>query len=275
MTTAETSELLDLALEVAFGAGEILLAGRPDPVTRSVVSTETKTSPTDVVTERDLASEAYIVDTISSRRPGDGIIGEEGTDRVSTSGLNWVIDPLDGTVNYFYGFDVWSVSIAVEDEQGPLVGVVHAPVLRRTYWAVRGQGAYLRTDAGEQRLPGVVETELAHALVATGFGYKQSRRQAQAEVVHRLLPQIRDLRRVGSAALDMCMVAAGYANAYFERGAHPWDVMAGTLIATEAGAVVSGLRGSGPNVEMVVAAPPLLHAKLVALLEELDADRRD
>ena len=117
-------------------------------------------------------------------------------------------------------------------------------------------GHRLEAEAGEQRLPGVVEVELSHALVATGFGYKQSRRQAQAEVVHKLLPEIRDLRRVGSAALDMCMVAAGYVNAYFERGAHAWDVMAGTLIATEAGAVVSGLRGNGPTAEMVVAAAP-------------------
>ena len=275
MTNADTKELLEIALEVAFGAGEILLDGRPDPVTRSVVATNTKTSPTDVVTERDLASEKYIVEVLESRRPGDGIVGEEGTDRQSTSGLNWVIDPLDGTVNYFYGFDVWSVSIAVADDEGPLVGVVHAPVLKRTYWAVRGEGAFLRTEEGEQRLPGVVEVELSHALVATGFGYKQSRRQAQAEVVHRLLPEIRDLRRVGSAALDMCMVAAGYVNAYFERGAHAWDVMAGTLIATEAGAVVSGLRGNGPSAEMVVAAAPILQSQLVQRLEALDADRLD
>lgn len=271
----DTNELLRLAIEAAEGAGRILLDGRPNPVTRSVVSSGTKTSPTDVVTERDLASEKFLVDFITSHRPNDGIVGEEGTNKATSSGLNWVIDPLDGTVNYFYGFDVWSVSIAVVDEVGPLVGVVYAPVLQRTYWAIRGEGAFLRANGSDQRLPGVIETDLAQALVATGFGYRQTLRTAQAEVIHSLLPEIRDLRRVGSAALDLCMVAAGYVNAYFERGAHAWDFTAGALVATEAGAVVSGLRGKGPSVEMVVAAPPALHAKLVARLEQLKADQLD
>lgn len=275
MATVDPRDLLQIALDAAAGAGAILLEGRPDPVTRAVVSSGTKSSPTDVVTERDLASERFLVDFIASRRPADGIVGEEGASKSSETGLDWVVDPLDGTVNYFYGHDVWSVSIAVVDESGPLVGVVHAPVIGRTYWAIRGQGAFLRTSAGEERLPGVQEVELSHALVATGFGYRQTLRTAQAEVLHRLLPEMRDLRRIGSAALDLCMVGAGYVNAYFERGAHQWDFAAGALVAREAGALVTGLRGQGPSVEMVVAAPPLLHAALTRRLEELEADRLD
>ena len=267
--------LLELAREMAHSAGEILLDGRPDAPRAAVVSTSTKTSPTDIVTERDIASEKAIVAAIESRRPDDAILGEEGTNRSGTSGFTWIIDPLDGTINYLYGSPQWAVSIAVADSDGPLVGVVYAPAVGVEYWAMRGQGAFREDAAGVVQLPPIEDVELGHALFATGFGYRTERRVQQANVMASVLPKIRDIRRKGSAALDLCMVAAGMVNGYFERGAHPWDYAAGALIATETGAVVSGLHGKPAGVDMVVAAPPQVHAGITALLESLNADEGD
>jgi myo-inositol-1(or 4)-monophosphatase len=271
-----TQQLLKLAREIArIGAAE-LLTGRPDPVRNTQVSADTKTSPTDIVTERDLASEKAIMQAIQRTRPDDGIVGEEGTNLESSTGYTWVIDPLDGTINYLYGSPQWAVSVGVKDEFGGLIGVVYAPLVGHEYFAVRGEGAF-RVDAlGETRLPLIVDdVSLAHALFATGFGYKSSRRVNQARVIAEVLPQIRDIRRKGSAAIDICMAATGMVNGYFERGAHPWDYTAATVIARECGLIVSGLNGKSEGPDMVVAAPPKLHAEITALLEKLKADEGD
>jgi fructose-1,6-bisphosphatase/inositol monophosphatase family enzyme len=268
-------ELLQLAREIAHSAGEILLNGRPDAPRAAVVSTSTKTSPTDIVTERDIMSEKAIVEAITQHRPHDAILGEEGTNRDGTSGLTWIVDPLDGTINYLYGSPQWAVSIAVADEDGPLVGVVYAPAVTVEYWAIRGHGAWREDTHGVVQLPQIEDVELAHALFATGFGYRTERRVQQAQVIATVLPKIRDIRRKGSAALDLCMVGAGMVNGYFERGAHPWDYSAGALVASETGAIVSGLHGKPAGVDMVVAAPPRVHAGITALLESLNADQGD
>lgn len=273
---SEHSELLELARKIArIGAAE-LLNGRPDVARNSEVATNTKTSPTDVVTERDLASEQAILAAIKAARPGDGVLGEEGTNLQSTTGFTWVIDPLDGTINYLYGSPQWAVSVAVADAEGGLVGVVYAPLVGHEYFAIRGQGAYRVDDAGEVRLPQISDdVPLSQALFATGFGYKMERRKNQARVLAEVLPRIRDIRRKGSAAVDICMAASGMVNGYFERGANPWDYAAGAVVARECGLMVSGLRGKAESPEMVVVAPPRLHSEMTDLLESLDADLGD
>ena len=250
--TAGTDELLDLAIRVALEAGAVLTDrwGNAGAVTY-------KTSDTDPVSEADQAAERSIISALSLQRPDDGLLGEEGADRQGTSGLRWVVDPLDGTVNYLYGMPAWSVSIACEDGDGALVGVVHQPTTGTIYTAVRGQGAF----RGKDRLNVNEPVPLSRALVATGFAYDVENRTRQAETVARVLPLVRDIRRVGSAALDLCMVADGLVDGYFEAVTHRWDWSAGALIATEAGATVRQ-RDRG-----IVAAGPTLFPELYAASE--------
>lgn len=262
--------MLGVARLVARQAGEILLASRPDPARLQMLETTAKSSPTDLVSALDAASENFIVQGISSRFPLDGIIGEEGTNRNGTSGRHWIVDPLDGTINYLYGAPHWAVSIALEDESGLLLGVVYAPALGVEYFALRGVGANRVDERGEVQLPPVRETSLASALFATGFSYESSKRKMQAEDFVHILPKIQDIRRNGSAALDLCMVADGSINGYFEVGAKPWDYSAGVLIAQEAGAVASGLFGKPASPDYVVCAAPLLQREMVTLLESLE-----
>ena len=275
MVTVESQDLLQLARGAAQVAAAILLDGQPDAPRSAVVGTATKSSPTDVVTEKDLASEKAIIDYLAAARPQDGFIAEESGTREGESGVKWVIDPLDGTVNYLYGSTQWCVSIAAVDSEGTLVGVVLAPAFGVEFWAVRGEGAWRKDSLGETRLGPVADTDLATALVATGFGYREERRRNQARVVGQVIPQVRDIRRKGSAALDLCWVASGVVNAYYERGTNAWDIAAGGLVAAEAGARVSGLRGNPAGTDMVLAAAPGLHAQLVELLTGLDADLGD
>jgi myo-inositol-1(or 4)-monophosphatase len=248
-------DLREPAVRLAIAAGEELLA-RQRSLSIDAAGVETKSSASDPVSAADRASEKLITDGLTAARPGDGLLGEEGASRPSSTGLTWVIDPLDGTVNYLYGRLDWCVSIAVEDEQGALVGVVHQPRTGTTWSAVRGQGAY-RDD---QRLGPLRQVELRTALVSTGFSYLPERRAEQAALLRDLLPAVRDIRRGGSAALDLCTVADGTADAYYEHLIQPWDVAAGALIAREAGAVVvrqpafpQGILASAPSV-----AAPLL-----------------
>lgn len=268
-------ELSQLARSIARMAGEILVTGRPDAARLAVVSTSTKTSPTDIVTERDVASEKAIVAAILAARPDDSIVGEEGANVAGASGYTWIIDPLDGTINYLYGSPNWAVSIAVADADGAIAGVVYAPLVGVEYWAIRGAGAFRVDREGEVQLPQVHDVELADALFATGFGYRAERRAQQIRVMSEVLPRIRDIRRKGSAALDLCMAASGMVNGYFERGTHAWDVSAGALVARETGCLVSGLFGKPEGEAMTVCAPPRLHAQIVSLLEELNADTGD
>ncbi len=265
--------LLSLAVDVAAEAGRLLASwraeGRPEV-------TDTKSSPTDVVTEMDRAAEALITERIRAARPGDAVLGEEGGQVAgSGTGVRWVVDPLDGTVNYLYGLPEWAVSIAVEVDGVIVAGVVAAPRLGETYTAeATGGGAWLHRDGEEPaRLRCNEEVPLDHALVATGFGYDAGRRKVQGEVVGALLPHVRDIRRRGSAAVDLCMVAAGRVDAFYERGLNYWDYAAGGIIAREAGAVVGGLSGRPESTSMTVAAGPGLYPRLAGFLAGLDAER--
>jgi myo-inositol-1(or 4)-monophosphatase len=248
---ALTAELLQLATRTAHAAGAQLLP-RQDAVHR----VEYKTSATDPVSEADHAAEQLITTALTQARPGDGLLGEEGADRDSSTGLRWVVDPLDGTVNYLYGLADWAVSIACEDADGALVGVVHQPALGRTFTAVRGEGAFLDSV----RLAVNDPVELGRALLGTGFAYDVEQRRRQAGIIAQVLPQVRDIRRIGSAALDLCMVAAGMLDAYYEDTTSRWDWAAGALIAAEAGARVEH-AGDG-----LVAAGPALFGPLQAAL---------
>ncbi|MFD3543185.1 inositol monophosphatase family protein [Streptomyces sp. NPDC058662] len=257
------AELLAAGLEAARRAGALLRDGRP----ADLAVAATKSSPIDVVTEMDIAAEKLITGFLAERRPGDGLLGEEGADVPGTSGVRWVVDPLDGTVNYLYGLPSWGVSIAAEFRGETVVGVVAAPMRGETYHAVRGGGAW----TGGRRLACRAGAPLDQALIGTGFAYVQARRVQQAEVARRVIPMVRDIRRGGSAALDLCDVAAGRLDGYYERGLNPWDLAAGELIAREAGALTGGRPGEPASGELAVAASPAVFASLQPLLEEAGA----
>jgi myo-inositol-1(or 4)-monophosphatase len=279
--------LLRIALDAASEAGRLLASwrgdGRPEVV-------DTKSSPTDVVTEMDRQSEALITGRIRAVRPGDTVLGEEGGQtagdsvpdraRDDDSGgaaaqalVRWVVDPLDGTVNYLYGLPDWAVSIAAEVAGTVVAGVVEIPRYGETFTAVAGQGAWLHRDGTAIALRCNSGVALGQALVGTGFGYAAGRRQVQGEVVAALLPYVRDIRRGGSAAVDLCSVAAGRMDAFFERGLNYWDYAAGGLIAREAGAVVGGLAGQAESPSMAVAAGPELYRQLDIFLTSLNPER--
>jgi myo-inositol-1(or 4)-monophosphatase len=302
-TTAR--ELLVIAIGAALEAGQLLASkeGR-------VEVAATKSSPTDVVTEMDGRAEELIRARILVARPDDAILGEEGGQvdgAAAAAPVRWVVDPLDGTVNYLYGLHDWAVSIGVEVDRAAggdvgraaggdvgreiVAGAVYVPMRGELFTAVRGEGAWLESARGPgasgapgesvipdstfERIPlrcrpGV---PLDQALVATGFGYRAQRRTVQGEVVAALLPRIRDIRRNGVASVDLCAVAAGRVDGYYERGLNYWDYAAGALIAAEAGAVVGDSRGGPPSTSMTVAAGPGLFGPLRDALAELDAER--
>lgn len=244
-------ELLELALHIAQQAGR-LLVDRPASWDLTFKSTAI-----DIATQMDIASEKLIVNAILAARPDDGIIGEEGANRTSTSGYTWVIDPVDGTVNYFYGLPGWNISIAVKDAQGTVAGVVYAPTIDSIWHATRGGGAFLNGVAIACNEP----VELNRALIATGFAYDVKDRAHQLDLVNHLLPQIRDIRRIGAAATDLCFVASGILDGYVETGLKEWDLAAGALIATEAGATVTTHQWRG--LELTVAGGAHLHGLLM------------
>jgi myo-inositol-1(or 4)-monophosphatase len=266
----QLAELRALAERLAVEAGRLVREGRPDRVEVAA----TKSSAVDPVTEMDRASEELLRRRISAARPDDAILGEEGSDVRGTSGLTWVVDPIDGTVNYLYGVASYAVSVAVV--AGPpdptrwtaLAGAVHSIVDGRTWTAARGQGA----TADGRPLRVNEPAELSRCLVGTGFGYAAARRAHQAGVLTTVLPRVRDIRRLGSAAVDLCLVAEGRLDLYYERGLNPWDLAAGALVAAEAGATVTGLRGEPASVAMTVAGAAPRVAELARLLEEADAD---
>lgn len=263
---ATSAALLDLARRIAVQAAEFAREARRGGV--SVAST--KSSPVDIVTAVDRDTEALIRRLILEARPDDGILGEEDATHVGTSGIDWVVDPIDGTVNFLYDIPAWAISIAVVE--GPadpeswtaLAAVVVNPTTGEVFEASRGGGA--RLDG--RTLQVNTEVPLSHALVGTGFSYSAEARRAQAEVLLTVLPRARDIRRIGSAALDLCAVAAGRLDAYYERGLNPWDHAAGALIAHEAGARVTGPAGGAATFELTVAAAPTLHDELAATLRE-------
>lgn len=267
MTDVQPKELLDLALAAASRAGAMLVHDRPDDLGVAA----TKSSSFDVVTEMDTAAERMIIGDLLGARPNDGLLGEEGGERPGRSGVRWVIDPVDGTVNYLYRIPAWSVSIAAEVDGVTVAGVVHAPALGETYLATKGGGAFCRTAAGERRVEAPPAVPLSDALVATGFGYLRERRRRQGEVAGRLIGMVRDIRRPGSAALDLCGVACGRTHAYYEEGLNPWDRAAGGLVVTEAGGRVGGLGGAPASADMTVAAREPMFTELCDTLVALGA----
>ena len=242
------TELRELAERVAREAGAQLLEAFGGPA----VAVEAKSTPTDLVSAADKAAEELILARIGAERPDDGFLGEEGADEAGSTGLRWVVDPLDGTANFLFGVPQWAVSIAVEDADGAIAGVVFDPPRGELWAAERG---------GEATLDGVPvrgseRAELATALVATGFGYDAEVRRAQAATVAALLPDVRDVRRFGAAALDLAWCAAGRFDGYYERGVKHWDVAAGSLLCERAGLVVEPLPEAPPQAAGLLVAPP-------------------
>jgi myo-inositol-1(or 4)-monophosphatase len=221
---------------------------------------EEKSTAIDIATQMDKNAETFIVQSLLAARPEDGIIGEEGAAVESKSGITWVIDPLDGTVNYFYGLPGWNVSIAAKDKDGSVVGVVTAPTINSTWWASRGGGAFFNGSKIKTNEPVAFD----RAFIGTGFQYDVAHRGRQIENVGRMLPLIRDMRRNGAAAVDICSVAMGALDAYFEDGLKEWDWAAASLVATEAGAKF-GLYGQAPYMT-TLAAGPTLYAELEGFL---------
>ena len=255
--SSSSSELLEVAADAARLAGALLLerfeAGRDGA---GVITA--KSTPTDLVSEADVAAETAVRELLAERRPDDAVMGEEGDDLPGTTGLRWIVDPLDGTVNYLFGIPQWCVSVACEDR----VGVIFDAV-RDELFCVDESGA--ATLNGAPLHPRSC-TSLAEAMVGTGFGYDSDVRARQAVVVSRVLPAVRDIRRGGSAALDMAWVAAGRLDAYYERGVQPWDIAAGTLLCRAGGAVVSDLPAADGMPYGILIAPPAISPQLLELV---------
>jgi fructose-1,6-bisphosphatase/inositol monophosphatase family enzyme len=266
LSRAERSNLLGLAQQAAHEAGE-LLRDRLEEVAGGRLlarGASTKSSPTDLVTDVDRASEALIVGSLLRARPDDGIQAEEGSSKNGASGVKWVIDPLDGTINYLYGIPAFAVSIAASVGGRGVIGVVHNPLNGEMFSASLGDGAWF--DGVELRLE-PTGRPLSEALVGTGFSYRAHERAAQAQMLEIILPSVRDIRRAGAAALDLCSVACGRLDAYYEAGLKPWDLAAGEVIALEAGATVTTAEGLAHGAPTVVVAAPGLEEPLLELLE--------
>lgn len=267
MVSVANEALLKLAREIALAAADLARRHR----TAGVEVAASKSSVEDIVTLADRETEQLIRSLLAAARPSDGFYGEESEADAGSSGLTWVVDPIDGTVNYLYGIPLYAVSIAVV-EGGPdpttwnaLAGVVLNPASGELFSATADGGAALdgrpiRPNTG---------VPLDQALVGTGFSYSAESRTAQAAVVAGLISQVRDIRRHGAAALDLCAVACGRLDAYYERGLQPWDHAAGVLIAREAGASVTGLGGRPPSADFVLAAAPELAVNLERTLGKL------
>jgi myo-inositol-1(or 4)-monophosphatase len=258
--TADAGELLDLAVEAARASGAMLRERFERGAERTLA---TKTTPTDLVSEADLASERAIRALLAQRRPDDGFLGEEsGEGEPGASGLRWVVDPLDGTVNFLFAIPQWCVSVAVEDAGGALAGAIFDP-LREELFCARRDGA---AELDGRPLTGSRCEDLATAMVATGFAYDAAVRAQQAEVVEQVLPRVRDIRRFGSAALDLAWTAAGRYDAFYERTVKPWDIAAGRLMCERAGLAVHELPARPGLPWGVLAASPGLDQALLELV---------
>ena len=269
MTRAASTDLLALARTTALEAGALAFRRRSEGVNIAA----SKSSPEDVVTDADREVELLIRARLAEARPDDGFYGEESEATAGSSGLTWVVDPIDGTVNYLYGIPHYAVSIAVvEGDPTPstwtaLAGAVINPALGELYTATAGGGSFLN----DRRLKVKTGVPLSLALAGTGFGYEAKRRLWQAAVVQGLIGEVRDIRRMGAAALDLCSVAAGRLDVYYERGLHPWDHAAGALVASEAGAKVGAFGADAEGKELLIAAAPDLYANFEPLLAGLFA----
>lgn len=256
--TDERDVLRRLAESTARRAGDMALAGRRS----GQVQADTKSSPTDMVTAFDRASEEMIVSDLTSARPDDAIVGEEGASRPGTSGLEWHIDPIDGTSNFYFDIPMWAVSVGVVDKDGPLAGAVYAPALGEMWSAARGLGATLNDRPISVR----DNNRLSDAMACTGFSYRTHERPEHARRVAAMVTEVRDIRRFGAAAVDLCFVACGRLDVYFEEHLHSWDLIAGQIIASESGAILSDYEGNPVRPAQVLASTPGVHADFVALL---------
>jgi len=241
----------DELLAVADAAVDLVVDRVARASTDPSLTIETKSSRTDMVTSMDRWVEQTLVESISMARPGDGFLGEEGTSRPSSTGVTWVIDPIDGTTNFIYDIPGYSISVAARIADTSIVGVVHDPVRGERFRATLGGGATLNGE----RISTGSSTDLSTSLIATGFSYDSHRRRLQAEALVNVISEVRDIRRMGGAALDLCALACGRVDAYYERGLSAWDLAAGALIAAEAGAIIDlhehddgALVGSSPSI---------------------------
>ncbi len=264
------SELLAIAVDVATKAGKFVAHKR----TGEISVAATKSSLVDVVTEVDRECEAMIHQLLADARPGDGFFGEEGGSGSSTTGITWVVDPIDGTVNYLYGIPHYAVSIAAvegvptPDQWSVLAGVVANPATGEVFTASRGGGAYL----GSTRIQVLEPVDLQSTLWLTGFAYAEEYRRAQGQLVSEIVPIVRDIRRMGTASLDLAAIAAGRANIYFERTLSPWDHAAGELIVREAGGMVCGFGDDAPSREAIFAGHPEMVRAFQKLVHEHGGD---
>jgi myo-inositol-1(or 4)-monophosphatase len=261
--SVEPARLLEIAVSVTRGAADLARQMRAEGVT----GIATKSTATDVVTAADQATERYVREALGQLRPGDAVLGEEAGESAGAGTVRWIVDPIDGTVNYLYGIPQYAVSLAAEVDGVVVAGVVRNPASGEEWTATLGGGAW-RDGA---RLSGSEVTGLGQALIATGFGYSAERRVHQARVVAALLPTVRDIRRFGAASLDLCFAAEGRVDGYYEKGLNLWDHAAGGLIATEAGLRVTGLAGAAPGPNLLLAAPEGIWSALHDALLALDA----
>ena len=263
------AELLELAVATAREAASLVARGRAT----AGEQVDVKSSPVDMVTAVDRATEELVVGRLLGARPGDGLLGEEGGERAGTTRVRWIVDPIDGTTNFVYGVPAYAVSIAAEVHGRVRAGAVLNAATGELFTATLGGGARLSAPGREPvTLRCSSPASLEQSLVATGFGYRVEQRRAQGAVVARLLPEVRDIRRIGSAALDLCFLAAGRVDAYYEAHLNPWDYSAGCLVAAEAGAVVTGLPGHPFGDPLGIAAAPSVAEPFVALLDRLHRD---
>ena len=264
----DPSDLLAIARPIAEE-----VAARLEESTRGEgPAVSTKSTITDLVTELDTWAEAHIVGRLLDARPDDGVFGEEGADLAGTSGVTWSIDPIDGTVNFVHGIPGFCVSIAAVLDGRSIAGVVAVPLHHEVFTATLGGGAQVTREGVSRPIRCASPVSLSRSVVATGFGYDPERRRRQAEVLTRVIPQIADIRRFGAAAVDLCWVACGRVDGYWEVGLNPWDHAAGALVATEAGAVVGGLADGPPNASFTFASAPEIAEELRAVLVVARAD---
>ena len=260
------AQLEAVAIDIVRAAGALLI-NRPE-----AMSFTTKSSEVDVVTEMDKASEELVKGYLATHRPGDGLLGEEGAQVKSSTGITWIVDPIDGTVNYLYQLPGWNISIAAQHEGVTIAGAVFAPLFGGgALWSAHhGGGAWIRWgDSEPVPIRANANVPLHRALLATGFSYSTSTRVRQGARFAKMIGEVRDIRRMGAAAVDLCLVATGLVDGYFEEELAPWDLAAGELIATEAGAVVTNGRGGPAGREMAVAAHPSLHIQILELLHRV------
>ncbi|MFW2382108.1 MAG: inositol monophosphatase family protein [Acidimicrobiales bacterium] len=259
MSDVDWNALRELGMAMAAEAGKFAVAERGS----AVIDVGTKSSTVDIVTAADEAAEVLITARLGRDRPNDGIVGEEGANRDGTTGLTWFIDPIDGTTNFFYDLSGWVVSVAVGDNNGIGAAAVFDPVADEMYSAYRNGGAWLN---GEPLKTRTTTASLTHALVGTGFSYLADQRQQQAELLVKLLPRVRDIRRLGSAAKDLCLLARGSYDAYYEAGLNQWDLAAGWLIAVEAGARVEFLAAPEDGRPVLLGSAPQLFDELATII---------